>query len=67
MGRGKIAIQRIEDAASRQVTFSKRRKGLLKKARELSILCDVEVGLIIFSSTGRLHEYAPTRLIILFL
>ncbi|KAI9111919.1 hypothetical protein K1719_017609 [Acacia pycnantha] len=62
MGRGKIEIKRIEDSASRQVTFSKRRKGLLKKATELSILCDVEVGLIIFSSTGRLHEYATTSI-----
>ncbi|OAY65796.1 MADS-box transcription factor 27, partial [Ananas comosus] len=42
MGRGKIAIRRIDDAASRQVTFSKRRNGLLKKAKELAILCDAE-------------------------
>ncbi|KAI9111922.1 hypothetical protein K1719_017612 [Acacia pycnantha] len=62
MGRGKIEIKRIEHSASRQVTFSKRRKGLLKKARELSILCDAEVGLAIFSSTGRLHEYATTSI-----
>ncbi|XP_030539250.1 MADS-box transcription factor 23-like isoform X2 [Rhodamnia argentea] len=60
MGRGKIAIRRIDNSTSRQVTFSKRRSGLLKKARELSILCDAEVGLIIFSSTGKLHEYAST-------
>ncbi|KAK4743851.1 hypothetical protein SAY87_010163 [Trapa incisa] len=38
MGRGKIEIKRIEKANSRQVTFSKRRNGLLKKARELAIL-----------------------------
>ncbi|XP_028754584.1 MADS-box transcription factor 23-like [Neltuma alba] len=62
MGRGKILIKRIDDTASRQVTFSKRRKGLMKKARELAILCDVEVGLLIFSSTGRLHEYASTSI-----
>jgi MADS-box transcription factor, plant len=61
MGRGKIVIKRIDNSASRQVTFSKRRKGLLKKARELSILCDVEVGVIIFSNTGRLYEYASSR------
>ncbi|TXG55895.1 hypothetical protein EZV62_017208 [Acer yangbiense] len=42
MGRGKIEIKRIENANSRQVTFSKRRAGLLKKAQELAILCDAE-------------------------
>ncbi|PWA92081.1 hypothetical protein CTI12_AA081670 [Artemisia annua] len=61
MGRGKIVIRRIDNATSRQVTFSKRRNGLLKKAKELAILCDSEVGLIIFSSTGKLHEFASSR------
>ena len=61
MGRGKIAIRRIDDTTSRQVTFSKRRNGLLKKAKELAILCDAEVGLVVFSSTGRLYEFASTR------
>ncbi|KAG8474047.1 hypothetical protein CXB51_033817 [Gossypium anomalum] len=61
MGRGKIVIRRIDNSTSRQVTFSKRRNGLLKKARELSILCDAEVGLIIFSSTGKLYDYASSR------
>ncbi|RXI00402.1 hypothetical protein DVH24_037950 [Malus domestica] len=60
MGRGKIVIRRIDNSTSRQVTFSKRRNGLLKKAKELSILCDAEVGLIVFSSTGRLYDYAST-------
>ncbi|XP_021287992.1 MADS-box transcription factor ANR1-like [Herrania umbratica] len=62
MGRGKIVIRRIDNSTSRQVTFSKRRNGLLKKARELSILCDAEVGLIIFSSTGKLYDYASTSM-----
>ncbi|XP_039068647.1 MADS-box transcription factor 23-like isoform X2 [Hibiscus syriacus] len=62
MGRGKLVIRRIDNSTSRQVTFSKRRNGLLKKARELSILCDAEVGLIIFSSTGRLYDYASTSM-----
>ncbi|CBI35415.3 unnamed protein product, partial [Vitis vinifera] len=60
MGRGKIVIRRIDNSTSRQVTFSKRRNGLLKKAKELSILCDAEVGLVIFSSTGKLYDYANT-------
>ncbi|KAK6805522.1 hypothetical protein RDI58_003307 [Solanum bulbocastanum] len=58
MGRGKIVIQRIDNTTSRQVTFSKRRNGLLKKAKELAILCDAQVGLIVFSSTGKLYEFA---------
>uniref|UniRef100_A0A0D3A150 MADS-box domain-containing protein n=1 Tax=Brassica oleracea var. oleracea TaxID=109376 RepID=A0A0D3A150_BRAOL len=61
MGRGKIVIQRIDDSTSRQVTFSKRRKGLIKKAKELAILCDAEVGLIIFSSTGKLYDFSSSR------
>ncbi|XP_031281609.1 agamous-like MADS-box protein AGL21 [Pistacia vera] len=62
MGRGKIAIRRIDNSTSRQVTFSKRRKGLIKKAKELAILCDAEVGLAIFSSTGKLYEFASTSM-----
>ncbi|WCJ18178.1 MADS-box transcription factor 27 [Euphorbia peplus] len=62
MGRGKIVIRRIDNSTSRQVTFSKRRNGLLKKAKELSILCDAEVGVIIFSSTGKLYEYASSSM-----
>ncbi|THU52212.1 hypothetical protein C4D60_Mb10t01610 [Musa balbisiana] len=65
MVRGKIVIQRIDNSTSRQVTFSKRRNGLMKKAKELAILCDAEVGLVVFSSTGRLYDYASTRAAIL--
>ncbi|XP_062178110.1 agamous-like MADS-box protein AGL21 isoform X2 [Alnus glutinosa] len=62
MGRGKIVIKRIDNSTSRQVTFSKRRNGLLKKARELSILCEAEVGLIVFSSSGRLYDFASSSM-----
>ncbi|XP_071725179.1 agamous-like MADS-box protein AGL11 [Rutidosis leptorrhynchoides] len=58
MGRGKIEIKRIENTTNRQVTFCKRRNGLLKKAYELSVLCDAEVALIVFSNRGRLYEYS---------
>ncbi|MQM14309.1 hypothetical protein Taro_047239 [Colocasia esculenta] len=61
MGRGKIEIKRIENTTNRQVTFCKRRNGLLKKAYELSVLCDAEIALIVFSSRGRLYEYANRR------
>uniref|UniRef100_K3XPT8 MADS-box domain-containing protein n=1 Tax=Setaria italica TaxID=4555 RepID=K3XPT8_SETIT len=62
MGRGKIAIQRIDNRTNRQVTFSKRRSGLMKKARELAILCDADVGLIVFSCTGRLYEFTSSSM-----
>lgn len=60
MGRKKVQLKRIENKSSRQVTFSKRRSGLIKKARELSVLCDVDVALIIFSSRGKLYEFCST-------
>ncbi|XP_054782001.1 MADS-box protein SOC1-like [Prosopis cineraria] len=60
MVRRKIAMKLIENKASRQVTFSRRRNGLLKKAFELSVLCDAEVGLIIFSPTGLLYEFSSS-------
>ncbi|RWW08804.1 hypothetical protein GW17_00027742 [Ensete ventricosum] len=63
MVKGKRVIQRIENAASRQVTFSKRRNGLVKKALELSVLCDAEVALIIFSSQGKLHEFSSSSML----
>ncbi|XP_044982413.1 MADS-box transcription factor 5-like isoform X3 [Hordeum vulgare subsp. vulgare] len=60
MGRGKVEMRRIENKISRQVTFAKRRNGLLKKAYELSLLCDAEVALIIFSGRGRLFEFSSS-------
>nr|BAD42357.1 PISTILLATA-like protein [Nuphar japonica] len=57
MGRGKIEIKRIENASNRQVTFSKRKQGILKKAKEISVLCDAQVSLILFSSAGKLYNY----------
>ncbi|TKY63809.1 MADS-box protein SOC1 [Spatholobus suberectus] len=62
MVRGKTQMKRIENATSRQVTFSKRRNGLLKKAFELSVLCDAEVALIIFSPRGKLYEFASSSM-----
>ncbi|PPE00174.1 hypothetical protein GOBAR_DD02827 [Gossypium barbadense] len=55
-------MRRIENDTSRQVTFSKRRNGLLKKAFELSVLCDAEVALIIFSPRGKLFEFASSSM-----
>ncbi|KAL4364136.1 hypothetical protein GQ457_04G032140 [Hibiscus cannabinus] len=62
MVRGKTQLRRIENATSRQVTFSKRRNGLLKKAFELSVLCDAEIALIIFSLRGKPYEFASSSM-----
>ncbi|KAF6140070.1 hypothetical protein GIB67_001811 [Kingdonia uniflora] len=58
MGRGRVQMKRIENKINRQVTFSKRRSGLLKKAHEISVLCEAEVALIVFSTRGKLFEYS---------
>lgn len=58
MGRRRVELRRIEDNTSRQVCFSKRRNGILKKAKELAVLCDVEVALILFSAKGKLYHFA---------
>ncbi|KAL6506727.1 Floral homeotic protein [Orobanche hederae] len=61
MARGKIQIRKIENQTNRQVTYSKRRNGLFKKAHELTVLCDAKVSIIMISSTQKLHEYiSPT-------
>ena len=61
MTRWKIQIKKIDNTTARQVTFSKRRRGLSKKAFELSTLCDAEIGLMVFSATVKLFEYASSR------
>ena len=53
MGRVKLKIKRLESTSNRQVTYSKRRNGILKKAKELSILCDIDIILLMFSPTGK--------------
>uniref|UniRef100_A0A804NE33 MADS-box transcription factor 32 n=1 Tax=Zea mays TaxID=4577 RepID=A0A804NE33_MAIZE len=61
MGRGRSEIKRIENPTQRQSTFYKRRDGLFKKARELAVLCDVDLLLLLFSGSGKLYHYlSPT-------
>uniref|UniRef100_A0A803L777 Uncharacterized protein n=1 Tax=Chenopodium quinoa TaxID=63459 RepID=A0A803L777_CHEQI len=58
MGRGKIEIKRIENATNRQVTFSKRRNGIIKKAKEITVLCDAKVSVVIFANNnGKMYDY----------
>ena len=60
MGRKKIAIKRITEERTRQVTFSKSKFGLMKKAYELSVLCNCEVGLILFTQNNKLFQFSST-------
>lgn len=66
MAREKIRIKKIDNITARQVTFSKRRRGIFKKADELSVLCDADVALIIFSATGKLFEFSSSRYLLSF-
>ena len=45
-----------------QITFSKRKAGLLKKAYELSILCDVEIAVVMITSNSKLYQYASSNM-----
>jgi hypothetical protein len=62
MGRKKIQITRIQDERNRQITFSKRKAGLLKKAYELSILCDVDIAVIMITHNSKLYQYASSNM-----
>ncbi|WRX27562.1 Transcription factor [Theobroma cacao] len=53
MGRRKIEMEMVKDSSSRQVTFSKRRTGLFKKANELATLCGAQVAIVVFSPGGK--------------
>ncbi|XP_010529151.1 PREDICTED: agamous-like MADS-box protein AGL29 [Tarenaya hassleriana] len=57
MGRRKIPMEMVKDSSTRQVTFSKRRNGVFKKADELSTLCGVDVAVMVFSPGGRPYSY----------
>jgi len=54
VGHKKIEIKKIDKASNRQVTFSKRRQGLFKKASELCVLCDAHVAMVVFSPSDKL-------------
>tara|TARA_B100000787_G_C16062678_1_gene236249 strand:- start:63 stop:452 length:390 start_codon:yes stop_codon:yes gene_type:complete len=61
MGRRKIEIVRIDNERHRQVTFTKRKGGLIKKATELSVLCGAEVAVIIFTDNQKMSIYASGK------
>ncbi|KAA8529412.1 hypothetical protein F0562_033789 [Nyssa sinensis] len=53
MGRVKLKIKRLENSNGRQSTYAKRKHGIIKKANELSILCDIDIVLLMFSPSGK--------------
>ncbi|GMN29240.1 hypothetical protein TIFTF001_002361 [Ficus carica] len=58
MGRGRIEYKLIQNPTNRQVTYSKRKNGIFKKAKELAVLCDAKVSLIMIShNANKMHEY----------
>ncbi|KAE8734323.1 putative beta-D-xylosidase 5-like [Hibiscus syriacus] len=57
MGRRKIEMKMVMDSSSRQVTFSKRRTGLFKKANELATLCGAQVAIVVFSPGGKPYSF----------
>ncbi|XP_011627580.1 truncated transcription factor CAULIFLOWER D-like [Amborella trichopoda] len=61
MGRAKLEIKKLEEKTRRQVTYSKRSNGLLKKAYELSVLCDIDIALIMFSQNGKLSLFSGEK------
>ncbi|CAA7013758.1 unnamed protein product [Microthlaspi erraticum] len=62
MGRRKIKMEMVQDMNTRQVTFSKRRTGLFKKASELATLCNAELGIVVFSPGGKPYSYGKPNL-----
>ncbi|KAL5764958.1 hypothetical protein ACOSQ2_017552 [Xanthoceras sorbifolium] len=61
MVRVKLPLKKVENKTKRNVSFAKRKNGLVKKAYELSTFCDVDVGLVIFSSAGNLVLFGGKR------
>ncbi|XVE51582.1 hypothetical protein DITRI_Ditri02bG0053100 [Diplodiscus trichospermus] len=57
MGRRKIEMEMVKDKGLRQVTFSKRRLGMFKKADELATLCGAQVAIIVFSPGGKPYSF----------
>ncbi|KAK7390999.1 hypothetical protein VNO78_19273 [Psophocarpus tetragonolobus] len=57
LGRQKIPIEKIPKKSHLQVTFSKRRSGLFKKASELCTLCGVEIAIVVFSPADKAFSF----------
>ncbi|EPS64141.1 hypothetical protein M569_10640, partial [Genlisea aurea] len=70
LGRRKIEIRKIEKKQNRQVTFTKRRMGLFRKASEIGVLCGAEMAILVRSPAGKIFAFgnpSPDSVISLFL
>lgn len=61
-GRRRIEIKFIENKSRRQVTFSRRKRGLMKKAYELTTLTGTQALVLIASETGHVYTFATPKL-----
>ncbi|CAH2037522.1 unnamed protein product [Thlaspi arvense] len=62
VGRQRIRMAKIEKESHRQVTFSKRKAGLFKKASELCTLCGAEVAIIVYSPAKKPFSFGHPNL-----
>ncbi|KAM7277944.1 hypothetical protein ACFE04_005078 [Oxalis oulophora] len=56
-GRQKVEMKKMPNESNLQVTFSKRRSGLFKKASELCTLCGAEIAIIVFSPGKKVFSF----------
>ncbi|KAK1559187.1 hypothetical protein Q3G72_011668 [Acer saccharum] len=61
MTRKKVKLCYIADDSTRKVTFKKRKKGLLKKVSELSILCGIDACAIVYSPYNNQPDVWPSH------
>ncbi|KAM0054044.1 putative transcription factor MADS-type1 family [Helianthus debilis subsp. tardiflorus] len=59
MGRAKTAMELTKNNKKRKITFNTRKQGLIKKTRELGILCDVDVSMIISTDDQETPQIFP--------
>ncbi|XP_068636928.1 agamous-like MADS-box protein AGL29 [Aristolochia californica] len=64
MGKRKTEIKEIQEKDRREVTFSKRSKGLFKKAAELSVLTGAQVAMFAFSPGGKIFTFGPVDAVV---
>ncbi|KAI4346816.1 hypothetical protein L6164_007682 [Bauhinia variegata] len=58
-------LELIPDLKKRRAAFSKRRSGLYKRAYELSIMCGIDIALVMFSPTDKVYSFGCPNLICL--